>query len=157
MYGVDKQICIVQGCTLVEAKYYLHTKFGVSEGFTSYSQACPIHGTGQGSGNSPVYWLFISSTLFDCHALKAHRAQFCSPDKSLSVDLYMMGFVDNTSNRTNFFEHEVQPTMEELLRLMHHNAQLWNNLLWASGGLLELPKGSNSTLVFKSVPKANHQ
>jgi hypothetical protein len=91
---------------LAEAKYYLRTKLGVSEGFISHSQAHPIYGTGQGSGTSPVYWLFISSTLFDCHALKAHGARFCSPDKSLSVDLYMMGFVDNTSSRTNFFAHE---------------------------------------------------
>ena len=59
------RICIVQGHTLKEAKYYLRTKLGVSEGFISHSEVYPIYGTGQGSGNSPVYWLFISSTLFD--------------------------------------------------------------------------------------------
>ena len=59
-----------------------------------------------------------------------------------------MGFVDDTSNHTNFFKAEVQPTMEELLRMMQHNAQLWNNLLWASGGALELPKCSNHHIRF---------
>ena len=125
------------GRTLHEAKYHLRTKLGISEGFISHCTAHPIYGTGQGSGNSPV-----SSTLFDCHVLKAHGALFTSPDQSLSVTLYMMGFVDATSNRTNFFQAKVQPTMEELLRMMQHDAQLWNDLLWASGGALELPKCS---------------
>ena len=62
-----------------------------------------------------------------------------------------MGFVDDTSNRTNFFEREVQPTMEEILRLMHHDAQLWNDLLWASGGLLELPKCSYHHIHFQFI------
>ena len=65
----------------------------------------------------------------------------------------MIGFVDDTSNRTNFFEREVQPTMEELLRLMHHDVQLWNNLLWASGGLLELPKCSYFHIRFQCSPQ----
>jgi hypothetical protein len=47
-YGVDKQICIAQGRSLTEAKYYLRTKFGVLEGFISHCQAYPIYGTGQG-------------------------------------------------------------------------------------------------------------
>jgi hypothetical protein len=65
----------------------------------------------------------------------------------------MMGFIDGTSNRTNFFEYEVQPTMEELLGLMHHDAQLWNDLLWASGGLLELPKCSYRYIHFQFSPQ----
>ena len=53
-YGVDKQICIFQGHTLAEAKYYLRTKLGVSEGFISHSQAHPIYGTEETSCTHPV-------------------------------------------------------------------------------------------------------
>jgi len=139
-YGQSRQVCIVQGTTLTAAKYHLRTQMGVSKGFIQHSKPFPIYGTGQGSGNSPVYWVFIPSTLFDCHALKAHGALFSTPDGALSVNLYMLGFVDDTSNQTNHFESATPPSMEELIRLMQHDAQIWSDLLWASGGELELSK-----------------
>jgi hypothetical protein len=139
-YGIDRKICIVQGKTLAQAKYYLRTQLGVSEGWIQHSQAYPIYGTGQGSGNSSVYWLFVSSTLFDCHELKAHGAVFSTPDRQTTIKLCMMGFVDDTSNRTNHFELNNQPTMEELIMLMQHDAQIWNDILRSSGGELELSK-----------------
>jgi len=137
--GQDQQICIVQGRTLEDVKYHLQTQLGASAGFIPHCQAHPIYGTGQDSGNSPVCWLFISITQFDCHALKAHRASFCTPDGSVSTTLNMLEFVDDTSNDTNYFEHTNQPTVKELVKLMQHNAQAWRDLLWATGGELELP------------------
>ena len=148
-FGMDKKMCIVTGRTLKEARYHLKTQLGVSEDFFSHCEAFPIHGTGQGSGNSPVYWAFISSVLFDCHASRANGAVFSTPDKSFQVTLYMLGFVDDTSNRTNDFFSDPQPSIQHLLDLMSHDAQLWQNLLHSSGGDLELPKCSFHHVRFK--------
>ena len=74
------------------------------------------------------------------HALKAHGAKFCSPDGSLSIVLHQMGFVDDTSNRTNDFDNQEQLTAKKMLHLMQHDAQVWHDIVWASGGDLELPK-----------------
>lgn len=54
----------------------------------------------------------------------------------------MIGFVDNSTGQTNDFASNSQPTPEHLLALLRHDAQLWNDLLYTSGGALELPKCS---------------
>ena len=141
-FGQNKQVCIVQGRTLQEARYHLKTKLGISDNFIQHSVASPIYGTGQGSGNSPVYWVFISSILFECHASQAKGATFETPNKSIQITIHQLGFVDDTTNRTNDFTAVSQPDEKELVRLMQQDAQLWHDILWSSGGALELSKCS---------------
>jgi hypothetical protein len=58
--GLHTNVAFVHATTLHEAKYKLKTAMGVST-----SIALPtLYGTGQGSTNSPVIWIIISSTLF---------------------------------------------------------------------------------------------
>ena len=102
---MDKKVCIVQARTLEQAKYYLRTKLGISKDYAEHTQECPWFGTGQGSGNSPFYWLLISSTLYDLYCSRTEGttggATYVSPDKSLSTTIYLLGFVDDVNNRTN--------------------------------------------------------
>jgi hypothetical protein len=58
-YGMDRRVCIVQGRTLAEAKYYLKTKLGISESYIQHCRAHPFFGNGQGAGDSPQKWLFM--------------------------------------------------------------------------------------------------
>jgi hypothetical protein len=97
----------------------------------------PIHGTGQGSSNSPMIWCFISSVLFQSHNKKAHSMEFTSPDGDMVVRFNMVGFVDDSMCITG---GNVNNTLTELLEKMKQDAQLWHDLLWCSGGKLELPK-----------------
>ena len=85
-------------------------------------------------------WLVISSVLFNCYESRAHGATFESPDKSISLKLYRVGFVDDTQSYVNKFLDDVPPTPAELIALLTHDSQLWRDLLWTSGGALELPK-----------------
>jgi hypothetical protein len=66
-YGQAARVCIMQGGTLQQAKYHLKTKFGISEEHVSHTRETPWFGRGQESGNSPMYWLLISSTLYDIY------------------------------------------------------------------------------------------
>ena len=52
----------------------------------------------------------------------------------------MIGFVDDSTGQANAFRPDIQPPADVLVALMRSDAQLWNDLLWASGGALELPK-----------------
>jgi hypothetical protein len=95
-FGVPKQVTAVWAKTLKEAKFHLRTMLGITEEEYSHSEEYPIYGTGQGSGNSPVVWCFISSVLFDSYEEKAHGASYESPDREDTITMFMVGFVDDS-------------------------------------------------------------
>ena len=133
---------LVNGLTLERAQYHLKTTLRTSEAFYTHSQQYPIHGTGQGSGNSPTIWCFLCSVLFDAFESKAHGAEFLDYNHTIRLPVFMIGFVDDCTQRVNLFEAATQPQPERLIELMEQDAQLWNDLLWASGGSLEQSKCS---------------
>jgi hypothetical protein len=70
----------------------------------------------------------------------------------MSVSLSMIGFVDDSTGQVNAFCDNEQPTPEFLRSIMQIDAQLWSNLLWLSGGLLELGKCSFHQIHFDFEP-----
>jgi hypothetical protein len=58
-YGMHRQIVAIHASTLQQDQFRLKTATGVSALHYSHCDQFPIHGTGQGSGNSPFIWLFI--------------------------------------------------------------------------------------------------
>jgi hypothetical protein len=60
----------------------------------------------------------------------------------------MVSFVGDSTGTVNSFASDTQPTTESLLAKM----QLWHDLLWCSGGMLELPKCSYHFLYFDYKP-----
>lgn len=140
--GMHKQATLLNASTLEQAKYHIKTSLGISCTWYQHSEQQPIHGTGQGSGNSPTIWCFVCSALFDALEAQAHGAVFTDYAKTTKEKLYITGFVDDCTQRINMFEADTQPTTQQLLSLMQKDAQLWNDLLWASGGALEQPKCS---------------
>lgn len=151
-YGLHRNVVTVHANTLQTARFHLKTGSGVSESSYSHGTTFPIHGTGQGSGNSPCIWLFISSTLFDIHFSQAQGARFISPDGQYTTSLSMVGFVDDSTGTCNDFRPQTQASLADLISKMETDAQLWNNLLHCTGGKLELPKCSFHVLHFQFRP-----
>ena len=112
---------------------------GITDKDFRHSKFFPIYGTDQGSANSPVLWCLISNRLFEAHDTHSHGATFSSPSSSHEIRLNMIGFVDDTYSGVNMFENNRQQ-IEEILKRAEFDAQLWSDLLNASGGALELPK-----------------
>lgn len=139
-FGVPQPTVQTNMVTLQHAKYRLRTELGLSEHHYTHEDASPIYGTGQGSGNSPMIWCFLSSILFDCYEKRAHGAVYDTPDKRHRTKLYMVGYVDDSNGQTNSFTADNQPPTSELLQKAQHDAQQWHDLLHASGGALELSK-----------------
>ena len=54
--GMDKNVLQVNTAMLEQARYHIKTNLGVSKEHYSHSMDNPVHGTGQGSGNSPSIW-----------------------------------------------------------------------------------------------------
>ena len=156
-YGLDKQVCIVQARTLEQAKYYLRTKFGISKDYAEHTQDCPWFGTGQGSGNSPFYWLLISSTLYDLYGKRTQGgAHYSSPDKQHKVTVRLLGFVDDVNNRTTLplsvNMAEVHNVMEQLMDQACRDSQLWHDVLVCANQELELTKCKYHVLHYAFKP-----
>lgn len=130
----------------------MKTATGISSTHYSHCHQFPIHGTGQGSGNSPSIWLLLSSTLFEVHAKLAHGVTFFSPDGHRQVTMTMIGFVDDATSSCNVFLPSSQPPLSTILQYMQADAQTWNDLLYCSGGMLELSKCSFHVLHFEYKP-----
>jgi hypothetical protein len=99
-----------------------------------------------------VIWVFISSVLFKCHEKCAKGATFESPDKSVTIKLFMVGLVNDSTGQVNDFLSDDEPPLDTLVRLMAHDAQLWNDLLHVTGGLLEVTKCSYYIISFSFRP-----
>jgi hypothetical protein len=124
-YGIHKDVIFVHAQTLEEAEFKLKTSTKIS--VTSYRHCIkfPIHGTGKGSTNSPIILCFISSVLFESHSKKSHGMKFESPDGEYIVRFNMVGFVDDS---TCISGRNKNDTLEDLLRKMKEDAQLWHDL-----------------------------
>jgi hypothetical protein len=138
-FGLHQTLCFIHATFFRQAKYKLKTKLGLSKEDYSHCHLHPIYGTGQGSTNSPVIWVLISSRLFDAHATRAHGANFVSPDGSYHLKVFIIGFVDDSYACVNDFTNPIQ-SPDLLLERATADAQLWNDLLSSSGGALEIAK-----------------
>jgi hypothetical protein len=147
-YGMAKNICIVQGRTLAEARYHLKTKLGISEEWVQHCKLRPMFGNGQGAGDSAFKWLFMSSTLFDLYEDGAKGSVFESPDGSWSIEVKIAGFVDDVRNSTNDFGNN-NVTLEELTAQASKESQLWHDIMWVCNQKLELNKCGYHALVYE--------
>jgi hypothetical protein len=95
----------------------------------------------QRSGSSPTLWLVTSSVLFDAYETQAHGSQYLSPDRAQSASIYMVSFVDDSCCQV-LAPHDGPFDEKHLIALIRHDAQLWSDLLYVSGGKLALHKCS---------------
>ena len=150
-YGMDRRVCMVHGRTLAEAKYFLKTKLGISSSYIQHCRAHPVFGNGQGAGDSPQKWLFLSSTLFDIYEPRAAGSKFASPDGGLEVEVKLVGFVDDVRNSTNLFGQD-EASVEQLIQVATNDSQLWHDLLLVCNQSLELPKCGYHTMAYEFDP-----
>lgn len=141
-HGLPETVARLHGETLQNMTFHVRTSLGESEASYSHTPESPVFGTGQGSCASPVAWCLISSLLFQIYHRHAHGARFCSPNGTREIHLGMTGFVDDTSILLGDFGQ--QKSAEDMLDQLRKEAELWDSLLHASGGKLEVGKCSFS-------------
>ena len=149
-FGKDKHVALTNTRTLEHARYFIRTEMGLSQTSYTHSEEFPIYGTGQGSGNSPMIWCFVSSILFQCYETCANPASYGNPDRTNPSRWFMIGFVDDTNGQANeFFADESHETLRSIHQSTQENAMLWATLLGVSGGVLELQKCSYHVMSWK--------
>ena len=141
-YGQSDAAVFVNNITLQTAKYYL--KMGGTTTAHSYqnSDSFELYGTGQGSANSPTIWAMVNSTLFTAQEELAFGAEMESPDGKLKTKTSIFGYVDDSAGRVSDFKDSLEVPVNRLVEKMEHDAQVWSDILWFSGGRPELDKCS---------------
>ena len=100
-FGMSKTATLANMRTLEQAHYRIRTDLGLAPTGYFHSPDNPIYGTGQGSLNSPMLWLFLDSILFDCYDSQARPAVYWTPDHLHRLALAMAGFVDDSNGQAN--------------------------------------------------------
>ncbi|KAI2499411.1 hypothetical protein MHU86_15056 [Fragilaria crotonensis] len=121
-------------------KYTVKTAHGISEDNYRGTAFSPLFGTGQGSGASPSVWLTLVVVLMNTlDRMIPERMEFLSPDSQMSHSRLIDAFVDDTSLG---FTDPGMISLETMIAKLKHMAQTWENLLFYSGGALNLTKCS---------------
>jgi hypothetical protein len=71
--------------------------------------------------------------------------------------LWSAGFVDDCTGTYNNFQPQSEEPLSTMTTNMQEDAQTWNDLLWCSGGALELSKCSYHVLSFQFKPDGTPQ
>ena len=136
--GLHRNIASLHGDMLLKASHRIKTQLGVSQ--SSYCHCChsPVYGTGQGSCSSPPIWCLNCSLYFSVFESQCFGAKFTDLTGELTLSLGMTGYVDDTNSLTNCHPSR----RKSLIARATHDVQLWSDILWASGGILEHDKCS---------------
>jgi hypothetical protein len=115
-------------------KYQIRTALGITE--AHFSNAVDwILGTLQGSGASPCIWLAISAVLITALEQRSPGITFHTPDGKIVEARAADAFVDDTDLYIS-----VDVPFAELASQAQTVAQHWEQLLYTSGGALNLAK-----------------
>ena len=141
-FGMPKPACEFLLTTMQQARYHIMTQQGMSDKSYGTTQEHQLHGPGQGSRCAPSLWVLISSLLMDCMTQKSDGMTIQDPAGNNRLSQIMTGFVDDTTHWINFFQESIDDglTLDKLVRATKQTAQWWENLLYTSGGKLELMK-----------------
>jgi hypothetical protein len=123
---------------LEQAKYHLKTKTGISSTFYSHSHQTPVHGNGQGAGDSPSQWCQQSAMLFDLYAKENKGLSMTNRSGEDIVNLPMAAFADDTNLLGN--DDSRDQSIDDLVSQAQTSFTAWNKLLHSTGHFMELEK-----------------
>ena len=145
-FGMPKKLTTMLGELLKVARYAIKTGIGISSETYHHSDESPAYGSGQGSGASAQGWTKLVSKLVDIHDQYGYGCKYEDPWKLYTAIIGMLGSVDDNNITNNGDEWE---TVQDIMKRTQHDAQLWNDLLRATGGALNLDKCFAQVLAFQ--------
>ena len=156
----------LQEHTLLRVTHFLKTGFGTSTASYTSDALSRIYGVGQGRKAGPVTWVAVRTLLFEAQdLLGAGLSMSNPPTQIISHKRNSDGFIVDTTgyhNQLSEWLHKT-PSIATVFQGLQNDAQIWERLLWTTGGLLELSKCRFYYIVYwnfttdglgKMVPKA---
>jgi hypothetical protein len=155
-HGVPLSACKLSAQALLSAEYSIKTGFGISDGTYSSTSEQPTHGPGQGSRQASALWMVVSCLLFSAMYEHCHGVSFCDPTTTLTHRRTSDGFIDDV---THFFNlglkqslSQQQVQVSDIIQGLQREGQMWERLLWTTGGKPELSKCLYYLLLYDFAP-----
>jgi hypothetical protein len=134
--GLPIEIARLHAQTFHQIQYFIKHKLGIGQTPHSHKHPQPVYGVGQGSTDAPARWGFTCDPLLELYKELASDATIQSPISNTKTNNKIAGFVDDTTTLT--IQHYT--IMIYIILILQKDAQLWERLLYTSGGKLEIPK-----------------
>jgi len=138
---MKKKACRMHARALAGMKYFIKTAHGISEAFYKAVRDLILFGTGQGSGASPAVWLALVVCLLSAlSAIAPWSMIFADPWEDLFDERNADSYVDDTTVGVNDAMEDEPRSIPEIVAALQDVSQKWEQLLYSSGGALELQK-----------------
>ena len=137
--GLHRSIGTFLGRLMYQAKRHVKTTHGVSENNIRTRKKRVLHGIGQGNGGGPAMWIAHLTVMF--HALSSVCVGFAVQcvQGIQSMCTVGTGYVDDVT--LGLSVPRDQPQTEHMIyKHIQRMSQLWEHLLYITGGRLELSK-----------------
>jgi hypothetical protein len=106
-----------------------------------------------------VTWAAVSSLLFEAQYLLGTGVSFRNPTQTIAHNRNSDGIVDDTTGYHGRQPHWIRhcPSISTEFQGLKRDAQIWERLIWTSGGLLELTKCRFYMVHWKCIPDGRGQ
>jgi hypothetical protein len=139
--GMPTQVCELFQEILNTTQYYAKTVHGTSTLGYGTTPEHFIHGPGQGGRASPSIWTVISCLILSCMSEASNGITLTDPNCTQSIHQSSSGFVDDITHwNINTDQNQAPAPLSIIMQDTQHMAQWWENLLFSTGGKLELSK-----------------
>jgi hypothetical protein len=98
--GLPPKIATIHSKTLSSAKYYANHKDGISTLYNQHSPKKQFCGIGQGAGDLPARWGYISDNIISAYSLSSTDAIITLSITSRTSNQKVNAFVDDCCNLT---------------------------------------------------------
>lgn len=146
---------------MFQAKRHVRTGYGISVHNIRTTNTTVLHGIGQGNDRGPVMWISHLTVMFAALSSVYMGFALTCVQNILHVATVGTGYVNDVTLGLAI-PHEQPQTESMVYKQMKQMGQLWENLLFITGGRLELSKcfwipitwqwnGRKPTLVLKKL------
>ena len=137
--GLHKSIGAFLARLMYQAKRHVRTGYGISKKTIRTTKRRVLHGIGQGNGGGPAMWISHLTIMFAAISSVCVGFALTCVQNILYVATVGTGYVDDVTLGLSVPRDQAQ-TESQVLKHIKRMGQLWENLLFITGGRLELSK-----------------
>ena len=137
--GLQQSIGTVLARLMFQAKRHVKTSFGVSTTGIRTTKKHVLHGIGQGNGGGPAMWISHLTVMFAAISSVCIGFAMTCVQKISQVTTVGTGYVDDVTLGLSVTRERPQ-TETKVRTLLQRMGQIWEQLLYITGGRLELSK-----------------